>query len=1126
MRCERSGKVPSEKDISFAKKVLGKKLLPKDTMMACLQELKRREKAGKSTTLIQILLDRSLLKPDQVKALGYELPAGPVEADTDEIPLPPLEPLGAGPPPPPPPGARAGVPPPPPPGAPPAPPPPPSAPPAPAVQPLLDLEGEAPEIVPEEPAAVEEEGQAAMVPEILPEDEGTAEEAGPPEIELTPVGEPEAAPVDVFAESFSLEFPAETAPAPQKPGELEETKPEDLIGQAPEPAAPAPEQKDEAVFDFSFEEKPEAAAKPRKSPEQTTEEIPAVRPSDARETAMFPSMVEPGGEEREAIPLPPEIEAEEAAEEEETFSGETFKQYRLGPLLFAGPLGNVYRAKNLEAKKTVVIEMTTRAELGWMAAEIDQRLATARAASALNHRNIARITDGGWEADRFFVVMDLADGNRLPEHMQERVVLSPKEGLSVMYQASSALAAAENKGIIHSDLRPANFWMLANGTVKTMNFGFTPDPELAGLRTASQAMSLNRACFVAPEVCEGGPMTAQASIYALGVTFYYLLTGRYPVIGETYLSTAYGHLPGRFINPRVFVSEIPENVNLILCRMLARRPEQRYQNFRQLIDDLELNEVGRQLAFARGIPEGEKLLESPDLGEPVFCIVRGRNRGVSFKIEDGRDLTIGRDSSRSKLPILDGMVSRLHCTIRNRGGMHTCEDAGSSNGTFVNHHRLTEPIQLQFGDRIRLGATEILFGRTPVEPDAFHFAQAATALQYVQAAQAQECLLELGGREDQGKQLSVSRIMHLKGYLSREQLSRAIGTVDDRLLVFDKLQQRLIKQNASLLLSQPDRINLPQGTYIMRTLLEEFLFCECCGALIYGEQVSTGEAERIGNYVFCPACAVHSTFLGERIGQLLLLNVIGNGRLGNVYQALEDQAALAAVKMLHHHIVEVPGFVEKFAAKVERLRTINHPNVASVFGLTQTGNTYALHMEMAGRVSLDDVMHAGVGETERPLRRWAPGRVLEIAHQIALALAYLHGEKVVHGELSPAKIVLSPEGVAKLVGAGIGAPQLVAPEVLGASPAQYGPEAFAAPEVARGASADERSDQFSLGAIAWVLMMGRKFGGKTAVAEITFKESGVPHRVAEVVAKMIQPSPADRFATMTECVEALEMLRS
>jgi serine/threonine-protein kinase len=230
--------------------------------------------------------------------------------------------------------------------------------------------------------------------------------------------------------------------------------------------------------------------------------------------------------------------------------------------------------------------------------------------------------------------------------------------------------------------------------------------------------------------------------------------------------------------------------------------------------------------------------------------------------------------------------------------------------------------------------------------------------------------------------------------------------------------------------------------------------------------------------------------------------------------------------MIHHNLVEAPGFIDQVKERVEQLRNLSHPNVAGIFGLVETGNTYALHMELAGKVSLDDLMFPGIGEGDRELHRWTPARALEVVHQVALGLAFLHGEGLRHGELAPGKIIFTPEGSAKLIGANICAPVLVPADMLNESQANQQPDEFSAPEVHRGASADALSDQFALGAIAWVLLMAKKLDPHTGAREITYKESGVPAAVAEVVAKMIQPGPQDRYADMAECVEALEALRS
>jgi serine/threonine protein kinase len=1143
--------VPSKEDVAFAKKALAGKLASKEQLQACLVELKKAERAGRVRSLVEIAIERGLLGPEQVAKLGFAAPAGLDQADLEEttlVPAPGREEREEVPPPPPADMSETAAVPPPPPETAEAevevPPVPPEAgefevvvPPAPAEggeEPLLELEpaggaegakgAEESDVIDLQPEAEAGEGPEAFLPEL--ELEGEAAAAGeevPAGVESPGAAEGE---VDIFAESFQLDFGeglegagAEAAEEAQEPEEAAAEEPELELGAAAEEAEGGAEEpgRDEAEFDFPLADlEGEEAAR-------ATDEVPAVAPGETKETALFPRVAGPNVEDSEAIPLP--LEPEEEGGEEE-FRGGAVGPFRLGPVLWTGAFGGVHRGKDTRSGEKVLLEAATREELGWLSVEMEARLRTARAAGNLNHRNIAKVVAGGWEGDRFYVAFDLPDGQRLPDYLHERVMLSAREGLSIVYQVTSALAAAEKKGILHEDLRPANIWVQEDGSAKVLHFGFPLPAELGGPRTRWFPMSLNRSCFLAPEVCEGGRVDARSAIYALGVTFYYIVTGRYPVMGETYVSTAFAHLRGRMVDPRYYSSEIPENAALILLKMLARHPGERYQNFRQVIDDLELNEVGRNLAFARTAPESLELLERPEAGEPVFCIVRGRNRGVSFTIEAGKDLTIGRDSSRSRLPVLDGMVSRLHCKIENRDGEFWCEDAGSSNGTFLNGQRLTEPVALSFGDRVRLGATEILYGRAPLGPDSFHFARAAESLGYISAGQAQEVLLEVGERESQGKRFTLSRMVHLKGYVDVDQLHHVVGEVDDRLLAYDRQQERLRREHASVLTTQPESVALPEGTHIMRTLLDEFLFCECCGALIYGDQVSTGEAERIGNFVFCPACAVHSTFLGERIGDLLLLNLIGTGRLGNVYQAITDGSEAAAVKMVHHHVIEVAGAIEKLRERVGRLQEVEHENLARVGEMLQTGNTYAIQMELAGKVCLDDLIYPGVGEAERSPVRWPASRALEVVSAAGRGLGQLHRAEIVHGGVAPSKIVFSARGEVRLVGGGLGTHDLLPADVLGGSQRHFTAEDFAAPEVVRGGAPDALSDQYALGAVAWVLLMARPFDPKTGVQQIEYKESGVPPSVAAVIAQMIHPKPADRYESMDRVLEALDGLRS
>ena len=133
--------------------------------------------------------------------------------------------------------------------------------------------------------------------------------------------------------------------------------------------------------------------------------------------------------------------------------------------------------------------------------------------------------------------------------------------------------------------------------------------------------------------------------------------------------------------------------------------------------------------------------------------------------------------------------------------------------------------------------------------------------------------------------------------------------------------------------------------------------------------------------------------------------------------------------------------------------------------------------------------------------------------------------KTLHGEIGPSRIMCSPTGEVRLTGVGIPATRFAPGDLIGMEPAKFPYDQFAPPELRRSRVPTPLSDQFSLGAILWVLLMGKRFDAKTAASEIAFRESGVPPAVGQVIARMVQPDPANRFPATDDLLDALGALR-
>ena len=302
-------------------------------------------------------------------------------------------------------------------------------------------------------------------------------------------------------------------------------------------------------------------------------------------------------------------------------------------------MGAVYRARHLLMDRPVALKVLHQRLLADEAARIRfQR--EARTAVRLRHQNAVNVTDFGETADGYvYLVMDLLEGPTLREILAREAPIETARAISIMLQASAAVAAAHEAGIIHRDLKPSNILVTQRpdvpAVVKVLDFGVAKlaayaldddDPAIT-LRQAGALVGTPR--YMAPEQYNGDGLTPAADVYSLGVILYEMLTGMAPFTGSTPVEIAAKHVSDSPHPPRNIVAAIPEDVARVVLHALEKSPEDRPANgqeFRQ-----ELLETAERLGLEHhaltSVPDIEALrgqgVESPS-GRLVVDIARVR----------------------------------------------------------------------------------------------------------------------------------------------------------------------------------------------------------------------------------------------------------------------------------------------------------------------------------------------------------------------------------------------------------------------------------------------------------------------------------------------------------------------
>lgn len=262
-------------------------------------------------------------------------------------------------------------------------------------------------------------------------------------------------------------------------------------------------------------------------------------------------------------------------------------KYRLEARLGVGGMGTVYQGRHVFIDRPVAIKVLNP-RFGEDEAARERFRREARASARLQHDNAVTVTDfGETAAGLVYIVMELLEGRTLREVIAKEAPLELARSVSIMLQASAAVAAAHDAGIIHRDLKPANIFIVQKSDVplliKVLDFGIAKlavdsfDEDDVKMLTQIGAM-IGTPRYMSPEQCDGLELTPAADVYSLGVILYEMLTGSAPFTGSTPMAIAMKHASDAPRSPREIVAAIPEALERVVLHSLEKLPENRPGN--------------------------------------------------------------------------------------------------------------------------------------------------------------------------------------------------------------------------------------------------------------------------------------------------------------------------------------------------------------------------------------------------------------------------------------------------------------------------------------------------------------------------------------------------------------------
>ena len=297
------------------------------------------------------------------------------------------------------------------------------------------------------------------------------------------------------------------------------------------------------------------------------------------------------------------------------------QRYEIIRTLGEGGMGAVYQARDLELGRTVALKVI-RPDLAKNPAIIERFKQEILLSQRVTHKNVIRIYDLGEGVGVKFITMEYVDGEDLRALMLRKKKLSPQEVVDVMSQVCLALEAAHSVGIIHRDLKPQNIMCDKDARILVMDFGLARTVEGDGMtQTGALVGTMD---YMSPEQALGKDLDQRSDLFALGLIFYELLTGKMPYKAESVVASLLKRTQERAAPVASHDASIPKALSNVVGKCMEPDVKLRYQNAQEILADLEAWKSGRAAAtprFPTGLRPWGHTIPWPKLGGAAAVVL-------------------------------------------------------------------------------------------------------------------------------------------------------------------------------------------------------------------------------------------------------------------------------------------------------------------------------------------------------------------------------------------------------------------------------------------------------------------------------------------------------------------------
>lgn len=300
----------------------------------------------------------------------------------------------------------------------------------------------------------------------------------------------------------------------------------------------------------------------------------------------------------------------------EDLTGKQFGPYQIVAPLGEGGMAAVYKAYQPSMERYVAVKVLPR-QMADSAEFIARFKREAHLLAQLQHPHILSVFDYGQADGYTYIVMPFIQSGTLADVMKTRRMSMP-EVRRIVTQVGDALGYAHVRGMIHRDVKPSNVLVDERGNCLLTDFGLARMTEASAKLTSSGAI-MGTPAYMSPEQGAGMSLDGRSDIYSLGIIFYEMVTGQVPYSAETPIAIVFKHIQDPLPAARKFVPDLPEEVERVLLKSLAKKPEDRYQTAEDFVHAVQMAIPAYPVAASRPVVTGspETLIAASSMRQPT-----------------------------------------------------------------------------------------------------------------------------------------------------------------------------------------------------------------------------------------------------------------------------------------------------------------------------------------------------------------------------------------------------------------------------------------------------------------------------------------------------------------------------